>query len=152
MPDILHRVGLESSSTKDAFHALATVDGLSAWWTHDTEGESREGGNIRFRFGRPISEGGGFEMKVLELVPGRRVLWEVIDGPEAWIGTTISFDLKEEDGFTIVLFKHAGWKEPVEFMHHCSTKWGQFLMSLKALMETGKGAPHPDDIHIDNWK
>jgi hypothetical protein len=32
-----------------------------------------------------------------------------------------------------------------------STKWGVFLMSLKALLETGKGAPEPNDIKIDNW-
>jgi hypothetical protein len=24
---------------------------------------------------------------------------------------------------TTVLFKYEGWQEPVEFMHHCSTKW-----------------------------
>jgi hypothetical protein len=37
-------------------------------------------------------------------------------------------------------------------MHHCSTKWATFLMSMKALVETGKGAPFPDDIRISvNW-
>jgi hypothetical protein len=85
--------------------------------------------------------GGGFDMKVLELQPARRVLWQVVDGPEEWIGTKISFDLKQEGDWTIVLFKHEGWKEPVEFMHHCSTKWAVFLLSLKSLLETGKGAP-----------
>ena len=80
-------------------------------------------------------------MKVLELDPAERVLWQVVDGPEEWIGTKISFDLKQEGDWTIVLFKHQGWKEPVEFMHHCSTKWAVFLLSLKSLLETGKGAP-----------
>jgi hypothetical protein len=28
---------------------------------------------------------------------------------------------------------------------------GHFLMSLKELIETGKGKPHPDDVLIDNW-
>jgi hypothetical protein len=37
----------------------------------------------------------------------------------------------------------------VEFMHHCSTKWATFLMSLQALVETGKGAPYPNDVKID---
>jgi hypothetical protein len=41
---------------------------------------------------------------------------------------------------------------PVEFMHHCSTKWGVFLLSLKSLLETGKGAPHPNDIKLDSWE
>ena len=33
-------------------------------------------------------------------------------------------------------------------MHHCSTKWATFLMSLKSLVETGTGAPSPHDVHI----
>ena len=81
-----------------------------------------------------------------------RVLWQVVEGPAEWIGTKISFELKQENGFAIVLFKHQDWKEPVEFMHHCSTKWAIFLMSLKSLLETGKGAPDPEDTKIDNWK
>jgi hypothetical protein len=90
-------------------------------------------------------------MKVLELIPGERVLWEVLDGPGEWIGTRISFDLKQEGDYSIVLFKHQGWKEPVEFMYHCSTKWAIYLMSLKSLVETGKGAPSPDDVQISDW-
>ena len=87
-------------------------------------------------------------MKVLELHPAKRVLWQVVDGPEEWIGTKVSWDLKQDGDYAVVLFKHQGWKEPVEFMHHCSTKWAIFLMSLKSLVETGKGAPNPNDIKI----
>ncbi len=148
MPDIIHRVGIKSSSPRDTYKALTTREGLSAWWTNDTKGESKVGGVIQFRFG----DSGGFDMKVLELDPAKCVLWEVVDGPAEWIGTHVHFDLKQEDDFTIVLFKHQGWKEPVEFMHHCITKWATFLMSLKSLLETGQGAPHPNDVSIDNWK
>jgi hypothetical protein len=35
----------------------------------------------------------------------------VVDGPEEWICTKISFDLKQEGGWTIGFFKHQGWKE-----------------------------------------
>ena len=48
--------------------------------------------------------------------------------------------------YTIVQFEHEGWREPVEFMYHCSTKWATFLMSLKELVETGHGRPAPDDV------
>jgi hypothetical protein len=90
-------------------------------------------------------------MKVLEMQPAERVLWEVVDGPEEWIGTQVSWDLRTEGEFTIVMFAHQGWREPVEFMHHCSTKWATFLMSLKALVETGTGAPAPHDVQISDW-
>jgi hypothetical protein len=36
-------------------------------------------------------------------------------------------------------------------MHHCSTKWAIFLMSLKSLVETGQGSPSPDDTQIGDW-
>ena len=144
MPDILHRASIESSPS-DAYRALTTIEGLSGWWTDNTQGESKVGGVLRFRF----FEADRFDMKVLELDPNKRVLWEVVEGPKEWIGTTIGWDFKPEGDRTVVLFKHQGWKDPVEFMHHCSTKWATFLMSLKALVETGKGAPYPNDVKID---
>jgi hypothetical protein len=52
---------------------------------------------------------------------------------------------------TIVLFGHRKWKEPVEFMAHCSMKWAIFLMRLTEFVETGKGKAAPRDIKIDNW-
>ena len=146
MADILHRVGIKSS-VNEVYKALATREGAAAWWTDNTEGESKVGGVIQFRFGS-----GGFDMKVLELQPARRVLWQVVEGPQEWIGTRISFDLKQSGDHAIVLFKHQGWKEPVEFMHHCSTKWAVFLLSLKSLLENGKGRPWPDEIKLDSWE
>ena len=74
--------------------------------------------------------------------------WKVVEGPQEWVGTTIDWHLRQDGDHTIVLFEHQGWKEPVEFMHHCSTKWATYLMSLKSLVETGNGAPSPRDVHI----
>ena len=147
MPDILHKVGIKSASVDDVYTALTTVEGLSAWWTTDTRGECEAGDTLQFRFGN-----GGLDMKVLEHAPARRVLWQVVDGPAEWIGTTISFDLDRHDDWTIILFKHAGWQNPVEFMHHCSTKWAVFLLSLKSVLETGQGTPYPNEIKLDSWE
>jgi uncharacterized protein YndB with AHSA1/START domain len=146
MVDILHRIGAKGTSSDRVYEAITTLDGLAAWWTQDTTGGTDVGEVIAFRFPQ-----GGFDMRVAELVPGRRVLWEVVDGPPEWVGTTVSWDLHEQDGWTIVLFAHAGWSEPVEFMHHCSTKWATFLMSLKGLVESGAGAPAPRDVEISDW-
>ncbi|CAG5016865.1 hypothetical protein DYBT9275_05653 [Dyadobacter sp. CECT 9275] len=147
MADILHRVGIQTASIEKVYQALTTRDGLAGWWTTNTSGEGDQTGNIiAFRFGA-----GGFDMRVTELREPAYVRWEVSDGPEEWIGTSISFELRQEDDFIILLFKHMNWQEPVEFMHHCSTKWAVFLMSLKSLIETGKGSPDPDDVKIDNW-
>ncbi|MDH2415229.1 SRPBCC domain-containing protein [Nocardioides sp. CER19] len=143
MVDILHRVAVEGTAPEKVYDALTTIDGLAGWWTTDTTGDAAEGGVIAFRF-----PPGGFDMKVLETTPGEHVRWEVVDGPEEWIGTTVDWRLRADDDWTIVMFEHQGWAEPVEFMHHCSTKWATYLMSLKGLVETGTGAPAPHDVHI----
>jgi uncharacterized protein YndB with AHSA1/START domain len=145
MVDILHRVGV-IASRDSVYQALTTAEGLAAWWTNDTRGGGAAGGVLEFRF-----EPGGFDMSVLAASPSESVLWEVVDGPKEWIGTRISWELRTEGDFTIILFAHQGWREPVEFMYHCSTKWATFLMSLKSYLEEGKGAPAPYDVQISDW-
>jgi uncharacterized protein YndB with AHSA1/START domain len=147
MVDILHRVGVKNGSPEKVYDALTTVEGLAGWWTDDTSGNGDVGGVLEFRF-PPV---GGFDMQVVELQPRQRVAWRVVDGPKEWIGTTIHWDLRQVDDYTIVLFKHQGWKEQVEFMNHCSTKWASYLLSLKSLVETGEGAPAPRDVPISDW-
>ncbi|QIS12873.1 SRPBCC family protein [Nocardia arthritidis] len=146
MVDILHKVGIKSPVAA-VYSALTTTEGLAGWWTTGTSGKGDDiGGVLEFRFGP-----GGFDMKVLELEPGEHVRWEVVGGPDEWIGTHVNWRLGQDGDYTSVLFKHEGWREPVEFMHHCSTKWAVYLVSLKQLIETGTGAPDPRDVKIDSW-
>jgi uncharacterized protein YndB with AHSA1/START domain len=146
MVDILHRVGVVAP-LDDVYRAITTPGELARWWTIDTQGESEVGGKLSFRFG----DVGGFDMEVVELDPNGRVRWSVIGGPEEWIGTEIDWHLTQSNEYTIILFEHRGWREPVEFMYHCSTKWATFLMSLKELVETGTGKPAPGDLQISDW-
>ncbi|MEV7396406.1 SRPBCC domain-containing protein [Aeromicrobium sp. NPDC092404] len=147
--DIVHRVGM-TTPQEAVYAALTTTEGLAGWWTKDVRGDGDAGGVLAFRFaGAP--DPGGFDMSVLAANPAQHVLWEVVDGPEEWIGTRVRWDLRTEGDYTIVLFAHEGWRERVEFMHHCSTKWATFLMSLKAYVETGRGEPAPGDVRISDW-
>jgi uncharacterized protein YndB with AHSA1/START domain len=150
MVDIVHRVGVKAP-LEQVYRAVATREGVAAWWTIDTQGDSKVGSVLKTTFTANGKVLGGFDLKVLELDPGKRVLWQVMEGPAEWIGTRIGFDLKQEDDFAVILFKHEGWKEAGEFMYHCSTKWATFMMSLKAFVETGKGQPSPNDVQISNW-
>jgi uncharacterized protein YndB with AHSA1/START domain len=141
MPDILHRVGIAAEPMR-VFEALITVEGIRHWWAEDTHGDAAEGGAFQFRRNR---------LDVVHADPSL-VTWHYSGPAEEWVCTEITFRLEWRDGQTIVLFKQAGWREPVEFMHHCSTKWAVFLLSLKSLLETGKGAPAPNDIKLDSWE
>jgi uncharacterized protein YndB with AHSA1/START domain len=145
MPDILHRIGVEQSSPEQVYDALTTLDGIRSWWVDETTGETDDGGVTEFRL-----KSGGPDIKVVQRDPGRSVRWEVVGGAEEWVGTHMQWDLRQDDDYTIVLLKHEGWREPSEFMHHCSTKWATFMLSLKRLLENGEGAPAPRDVKLDN--
>ena len=136
MADILHRIGVLTESPEKVYDALTTVDGLAGWWTTDTKGDadraassssgSRRSAASTWRCSRPS--------------PARRSPGGSPTAPRSGWAPPSTGSSRQDGEYTIVLFKHEGWREPVEFMHHCSTKWGQFLMSLKSLVETGDGS------------
>lgn len=138
MPDILHRVGIGAPPGR-VFAALGTIEGLRGWWVSEAAGDAAAGGTVDFGF---------CKMQVLEATPEKRVRWRCVSGPDEWVGTEVSFALSWRDGQTFVLFAHSGWREPVEFMHHCSTKWATFLLSLRDLVESSQGRPAPRDLKI----
>ncbi len=143
MPDIRHRVTV-AAPLGQVYEAIATPEGISQWWTRDgVRGASTEGSQLRFFFGQPEPAA---VMEVARLDPAGQVRWSCVGGADEWVGTTLAFDLAETDGETVVLFTHAGWRSPSEFMAHCSARWAYFLLSLKGYLETGKGTPFPDDL------
>jgi uncharacterized protein YndB with AHSA1/START domain len=143
MDTIRHRVGVQAPVER-VQERLTTLDGLASWWTRDVEGDPAEGGKLTFSFGI----GRTVEVEVLSVLP-EQVVWRCVGGPDEWIDANFSFDLAAgTDGETVVLFQHTGWREPVEFMSHCSTKWGYFLLSLKLAVETSAGTPWPDHTPI----
>ena len=151
MVDIIHRVGIKAPIAQ-VYAALSSVEGVAGWWTKDTSGSSKIGGTINVRFHSPDGkEIGNMEMEVVALEPNKKVQWRFTNGPEEWVGTEAIFDLSQDGDYTIVLFGHKKWREASEFTSHCSMKWATFLLSLRELVETGKGQPSPRDRKIDNW-
>jgi hypothetical protein len=138
--DILHRIGIGAPADK-VFDTLTTLSGNRVWWDSTATGDAGKGGILTFFKSH--------DMKVVEAIPGELVKWKVVRGSPEWMDTEITFQLVRKQDQTFVLFKHAGWREPVEFMHHCSTRWGIFLAcSLKPLLETGTGRPAPHDVKV----
>jgi uncharacterized protein YndB with AHSA1/START domain len=138
MADIRHRVGIKATPRK-VYEAISTIEGLRHWWISETQGEARPGGVILFGF---------TDMKVVKSRPGKLVQWKCVRGPNEWVGTDVTFELKHKEGQTFVIFTHANWRKPVEFMHHCSTKWATFLLSMRDWLERCEGRPVPYDVKI----
>lgn len=142
--DIRHRVAAKGCTPAQAYAALTTPEGLSGWWMEGTGGDTAVGGVIEF----PT----GLDMSVQEGRPGSYLRWEPVKAPDEWLGTSIEFELEQDGDWTVVLFTHAGWREPSRFMHHCSLRWATYLLSLKKLLETGDGDPYPREIEVGDWR
>jgi uncharacterized protein YndB with AHSA1/START domain len=149
MADIRHRIGVYAPP-EQVYEALATIEGLSRWWTRDVRGDAEQGKRIAFYFG---GDQPGAIMRVAERVSVKRVVWDCVDGPGEWVGTTLTFDIYPgpAERETVVAFTHADWREPTESMHHCSTRWAQFLLGLKTGLEGEPWHPYPDVPNISSW-
>ncbi len=143
---IRHRVGIQAPEAA-VVARLTTIDGLASWWTRDVEGDPTVGGEVRFWFGR--EQGRSVTFAVAEITD-HRVVWRGVAGPDEWVGELFTFDLEPFGSETVLRFTQT-WREPVEFMGHCSTKWGYFLLGMKAELEGGEGTPYPGELQISSW-
>jgi len=143
---IRHQVGIKAA-VHAVYEALTDTTKLAGWWTADTRGNGAEvGGVLEFWFGDFCQK-----FEVVELQPDQRVRWKAVGNRsmDEWDSTEVAFSLGSDGKQTYVNFSHAGWQRDNGFLPHCSTKWAVFMLSLKDLLEKGKGQPAPDDVEIN---
>jgi uncharacterized protein YndB with AHSA1/START domain len=150
MATIYHQVWIDAPAAK-VYAGLASAEGLSSWWVPHTSTETKEG--LVFAH-TPGTEHGDVQMKVVELVPDQRIVFEIISHhpkqspASAWTGTTQTFEISRrtspghwiglpDDGktFTVLDFRHAGWDEQSEFFGFCNFAWGATLVMFQQWCE-----------------
>jgi uncharacterized protein YndB with AHSA1/START domain len=148
MPEILHRISIDAPCHR-VHDLVTTTDGIGRWWSgRPAEGGASVGGSFSVFFADSQTPAAIF---TLEAAAAARVVWRVTDGPDSWIGTAVTFDLRStSDGGTTLLFTHSGWAETSEFMHGCSTNWGTYLTSLETGAEGSGFHPFPEG-EISRW-
>lgn len=132
------------------YAALSTQPGLRGWWTQTCDVAEVEGGTATFRFGPHHKT-----MRIDRLVPDREVRWHCVQAhievpgmpADEWVGTTIAYRLAPRGGQgTRLEVEHLGLTPALACWELCRTGWDQFLGSLQALVEQGRGQPFvPDD-------
>jgi len=135
MTAIRHNLAIKATPEK-IFNAITSQEGLENWWAKQTVAKPEAGFVNIFTFGESRNE-----MKVAKLLTNHKVEWECINSMEEWIGTTISFELEEKEGRTILRFAHSGWRAVTDTFASCNYNWALFMKSLKSLCETGTGTP-----------
>jgi uncharacterized protein YndB with AHSA1/START domain len=141
-----------SNSPKEVFNAVKDVRG---WWSEQIEGDTDGPDQI---FNYHYQDVHRSRMKITEFIPNERVVWRVEDNyfnfikdNSEWKGTEITFDIERIGNQTILKFKHIGLVPSYECYDICSDAWGNYIgVSLKNLIETGKGSPNPYQTAIDS--
>lgn len=132
-------------SAEEVFNAVVDV---GTWWTGEIEGRADQIGG-QFTYRHPPQH---FSVQqVVELDPGRRVVWRVVEShlaftvdPAEWTGTEIVFDIDSGADGTELRFTHVGLLPAVECFDACSTAWLHYVnASLRSLITTGEGLPDP---------
>ena len=132
---------------EEVFEAITNVRG---WWSGELEGPTDQlGGEFTYRYQQLHYS----KQKVTELVPGKRVVWLVLDSyldfiedKREWNGTSVTFDIARKGDKTEVRFTHAGLVPAHECYGACSSAWSSYIRgSLRSLIATGKGQPNPKE-------
>ena len=143
------------SVDRAADEVLAAINKPHAWWSEEIEGRIAQVGDV-FTF--RVKAIHYSKIRVMELSPGRKVVWRVLDNymnyvddQSEWKDTEIRFEISEKDGMTEVRFTHAGLIPAYECFDICSNAWGFYIGgSLRSLITTGEGKPsrNPDQVRF----
>lgn len=135
---------LVDQSPSEAFDAIRNVRG---WWSEEITGSTKKVGD---EFNYHYQDLHRCTMRLVELVPGKRVAWLVTDNffsftedKTEWENTKVVFDIAKKGNQTEIHFTHEGLVPEYECYNVCSDAWGAYIRgSLKSLIETGKGSPN----------
>ncbi|HEU5160184.1 MAG TPA: SRPBCC domain-containing protein [Streptosporangiaceae bacterium] len=132
---------------QEAFDAITNVRG---WWSEAIEGGTEKPDD---EFTYRYQDVHHCKIRVVDAVPARRVTWLVLDNyfnftedNTEWNGTTINFEISEQDGKTAINFTHQGLVPEHECFDSCRDGWTFYInTSLRSLITTGKGRPNSLD-------
>ena len=126
------------------FSAIATSDGIAAWWTPIVSGSLAPG--TRFELGFPRSDT-TIELRVERARPPALVEWTCLSHSEhpEWKGTILEFRLSEHGPRSTALsFRHAGLDPRLRCYGASEQDWDRVLTDLRETVEAGGAPPFAD--------
>lgn len=133
------------------------VNNVRAWWSENIKGDTDK---INSEFLYHYIDVHRARIKVIEMVPNKKVVWHVLDNyfkftkdETEWKGTKIVFEITAKGDKTELLFTHQGLVPDYECYQICHDAWTHYIQqSLKGLIEKGKGSPTPKETSVTDKK
>jgi uncharacterized protein YndB with AHSA1/START domain len=134
MPDIVHDFPIFAPRDR-VFDAIASSNGLDAWWTLTSSGEPGAGNTYALGFG-PDHQ---WAATVTSCVNGFEIEWELTEADDDWRGTRVGFRLDDRgERHTDVHFHHTGWPDAGAHYRTSCYCWAMYLRILKRFVEHGE--------------
>ena len=130
MPDIRHLVFIKSTPER-IYEAITTQKGIASWWSVHNNAKPETGTSYRISFGGDYYK----EIKVAELVPNKKVVWDILNAAPEWLNTQVTFDISIGKDSAELRFNHSGWKDYSDMFAQCNHHWGVYLENLKEYTE-----------------
>jgi len=129
---------------KEAFKAIINPRG---WWSEEIEGDTD---NLNDVFHYHFEDVHSCQIKLIEIVPGRKVVWLIQDNhfnftkdKTEWVDTKVVFEISTQGEKTQVRFTHLGLVPDYECYDACHQGWTHYIQkSLQNFITTGKGEPN----------
>jgi hypothetical protein len=128
-----------------AEEAMKKISEVNKWWAKNFKGNAEKlNDRLRVDFGPTF-----VDFQISELVPGKKLVWKVIDchlhwinNKKEWNDTEVVFEISEKKNATEIEFTHVGLVPGVECYEECEEGWtGHITGSLVQLINNGKGMP-----------
>jgi hypothetical protein len=126
--------------------ALEKISRVSEWWSNNFEGKSQKLNDV---FTVQFKSGDMYKVKVSEIIPNKKIIWEVIDAyqgwvklPTEWVGTQIIWEVIPQKDSVEVKMMHSGLVPELECFDTCTKGWNYLMLeSLSKFLNEGKGHP-----------
>src|SRR5688572_23594127 len=107
-------------SPEEVFDAVTNVRG---WWSEEIKGEASKVNDV---FDYHYQDVHRCKAKIIEVVHGKKVVWEIIDNyfsfiedKSEWVGTRVIFDIVPNGNKTTLHFLHDGLVPDYECYNAC---------------------------------
>lgn len=151
---------LVDKSPREVYESITNIRG---WWSEEIVGNTNKLNEAFFYHYKDIHLS---KMKLVELMPEKKVVWLVLDNSfnfiedkTEWVGTKLIFEISKEGDKTKVKFTHEGLVPHNECYQICNESWTNYIQnSLRKLIITGKGEPNPKEGDgfnaeiVEKWK
>ncbi len=143
MARVRHRIGIVGN-INEIYRSMHEPAGLCGWWATKIDGIPKVGEVLDLHFSDVVT----LSFRIQTLEEDALIRLHGVSGPRAWLDCLLEFSFNQDPEQVWVELIHENKSASDDDFLYFNTKWTCYLLSLRDLIETGRGRPYPNDIKI----